>query len=219
MFVLGFLSTSLCLAPALAQGLNAASSDDVVSRWRLQVKPYASSDDGYSFGVYRRIGARWDLGVALSSSFSQADSDVTTEYHSGGWFDNKTNRHELATTVGLEVRRWRRIAPELGWFFGPRVSFGYEKEPTTVSTVSTTERVDTKSGTAAIHLLFGVDLRLLPHLSLTAGLQPLGATYRWEESEKRWTGTSQDDSSESDRSHNGAIAITLSPELFLCVEF
>jgi hypothetical protein len=229
----------LCLALTLAMGLLrgalwAAPPEDEGAEsfpsWRLQASPHTSDQD-IAFGIYRHLEGRWDIGCQLSTRVRINHTDGTSrktgysEYVRGELDSSRNSRKSI--DLDLDLRRWMRKGERWGWYVGPRVGFGYGVYDYTSSRdafrgeewTHRTEETESKDYRVGVNLVMGMEVTLLPEMSVILGFKPLRYAYSWSKDDgtTRYEQPGEDPETEvaARSGEGGDFSTNLTPEAFV----
>jgi hypothetical protein len=214
-------------APAVLESGQTGTDDGgpfMVPKWRLAVRTYGNDNGNPAIGVYHRLGARHELGLAVDADLDFRNgkrSYVTEDTSSSSYRYYEDDQDAFGVTIYSELRRWNRISDKLMWYVGPRLALGYRYSDDE-NAYEDQSRYWNESWryTAGLLLSAGADLTLLKRLSVTAGFIPVGITHTWSKSKNG--GTYADGTSFSRSSYKThVLTLDLHPyaTAYLCLTF
>jgi hypothetical protein len=169
----------------------AASKASSIPTWRLSVRTFGQSSGYPVLGVYRRIGDRHDLGIAVSGRIDSKSGDRDRERwgydDDSSWESWDWDSDEFDLSLHGELRRWTRVSDRVSCYGGARLTtrYYYDHDEDSVDSEEYDHlygHLDSRKyetfGLGA-SLTIGADLELLRHLSVSASFLPISITQNW----------------------------------------
>lgn len=165
--------------------------------WRLEADPF-NQYGSYSLGVYRRIGAQWDLGLRFATGVGDRNGQgiATSERWDVPTVTSElTRRNSFSLGVTVQARTWYPLGRRVAFFLGPQVSYRYGSvtsgegrltERDARVDVINVQSMDERTQRWGTGLALGGDLILLPRLSISIALLPVSYSYAFGHRDYRY---------------------------------